>query len=220
MLPVYCKDGFWRPRPYLSYSQYNLFIKDPREYARVYIHGEEQTNAAMQLGKYVDDMINNDTKQEDPILEHLRIFRPVYQFRQYKLKGEINGVPIYGIFDGFDEVPIRLGEIKTGRCWTQEMADETEQLTFYALLIYLKFKIRPEELPITLTWMPTDWNGGDPIMTGEIFNFETHRNTRQILILGSMLMRVWKEIGYTCSEEYKSIGYNPFINMAPSTGED
>ena len=160
----------------------------------------------MELGKYVAEMIEHDEEQEDEVLENLRIFLPQYQNKEFKIEAEINGVPILGKLDGFNTDPIKVGEYKTGRFWSQEMADDTEQLDWYALLVYLKFRVLPDKIPMTLTWMPTDWNGGDPQVTGEIVNFETRRSTMRVLMIGKKIVDVWKEIGIFYEDKYRSIG--------------
>ena len=178
------------------------------EFARVYIYAEGETNPAMQLGKKVAEMIQEDREQEDEILEHLRIYLPQYEHKEYEINTTFNGIKLKGFLDGFDPPPkIRLGEYKTGRLWTQSMADKTEQLHWYALLVHLYFGIRPEEIPMVLTWMPTEWEVGNVIQpTGEIQNFETQRTTRDCLSIGKKIIKVYNDIGEFTAKEYKALG--------------
>lgn len=197
------------PRPYLSYSQYNVWTtKGHEEYARLYIYGEGKTNPAMELGKRVAEMIEKDEEQDDPVLEHLRTFLPQYRHKEYEIKAQFNKIPLFGILDGFNEPPeIKIGEYKTGRKWTQEMADQTEQLHWYALLVHLKFGIRPEEIPMVVHWMPTEWEIGNlPQPTGDIQNFETKRTADDLLKVGAKISKVWEAIGRFTSREYRSLG--------------
>lgn len=194
------------PRPYLSWSQLSLFQKSPREFAQRYIYGENRTNPAMELGKTVATMLEKDIEQDDAVLEHARIFLPSYPSREHRIEATIAGVPIMGLLDGYDPATHHIGEYKTGRLWTQALADQTKQLHFYALLIHLAYRVPPDKIGITLHWLPTDWNGGDPKITGEIVNFETRRTQMDLLNIGKEIVDTWRAIGEFCEKEYRSIG--------------
>jgi hypothetical protein len=203
----HCKEHFSQEEIY-SYSQYNVFLKQGwKQYAQTYIYDEQRTNPAMLLGKRVALMIEHDEIQNDEVLEHLRVWLPHYNHSEYVLKGVFCGVPLIGHIDGFSEPPsLKLGEFKTGRKWTQKMADETDQLTWYALLIHLNFGVKPEDIPMTLTWMPTEWNMGDPIVTGEIINFETRRTMSDVIRVGKKIKDSWEKLGILIAKEYESLG--------------
>lgn len=197
------------PRDHYSWSQYNIWVNQgPREYALKYIYDEAaRTNPRMLLGKQVAEMVENDLEQEDEALEHLRIFLPRYQYQEYKIEEELNGIKLVGFLDGFDEDPMKVGEYKTGRLWTKGMADKTEQLHWYALLLYLKFGVDPGRVPMVLHWMPTEWKEGEPLKpTGDIENFETRRTLRDCLDVGKRITDSWKKIGEFCAIEYASLG--------------
>lgn len=194
------------PRPYLSWSQLELFRKSPREYAMRYIYGSNPTNPAMELGKVVAEMLEKDTEQEDAALEHARIFLPSYPSKEHEIRATIAGVPLLGKLDGYDPVKGLIGEYKTGRLWTQERADKHRQLDFYALLVHLAYRVPVDRIGITLHWLPTEWNNGDPKITGDIVNFETSRTTSDILNISKEIVDTWKAIGEFCEKEYRSIG--------------
>jgi hypothetical protein len=180
----------------------------PAEYAKKYIYGgADETNPRMELGKRVAEMVEQDIEQEDEVLEHLRIFLPRYQHQEYAIRVPFNGITLLGYLDGFDENPMRVGEYKTGVRWTREQADKTEQLSWYALLLHLRFKVNPEVVPMTLHWMPTEWEFGDvPKPTGEIENFETRRTLRDCLDIGKKIVVAWREIGAFSAQEYAALG--------------
>ena len=178
------------------------------EFARVYLYGKGEENPAMQLGKKVAEMVEKDEEQEDEILEHLRIYLPQYKHKEYEINTTFNGIKLKGFLDGFEPPPkLVVGEYKTGRLWTQDMADRTEQLHWYALLVHLAFKIPPEKIRFVLTWMPTEWEVGNIIRpTGDIQNFETKRTTADCLKIGKKIIKAHQEIGQFCAKEYASIG--------------
>ena len=162
----------------------------------------------MKLGKRLDEIIDKDEEQENEVLEHLRIYWPKYQHKQYEINTTFNGIKLKGFLDGFNPPPKAIcGERKTGRLWTQTMADKTEQLDWYALLIHLAFKLPPEQIRFVLTWAPTVWEVGSIVQpTGEIQNFETKRTTKDILRIGAKIIKTHAEIGRFCAKEYKALG--------------
>ena len=197
------------PKDHFSWSQYNVWVNyGPAEFAKKYIYGgADLTNPRMELGKTVADMLEHDEENEDPILEHLRVFLPHYQHREYEIRKQFNGITLVGKLDGFNENPMRLGEYKTGVRWTQEMADKTEELDWYALLLHLQFGVNPLDVPFDLVWIPTKWDfPDDPKPTGEIYTFKTRRSYLDSIRIGKKIMKAWNEIGEFCAKEYRDIG--------------
>lgn len=195
------------PRDHFSWSQYNCFRNQgPYEYAKRYLYGDNPTNPAMELGKRVAVMLEDDARQEDATLEQLRIFLPRYAVHEHRIAVDFNGISLLAFLDGFTPDPLAVGEYKTGRLWTQQRADETEQLDFYALMLHLSLGIKPEDIPLTLHWMPTEWNNGDPQVTGDIENFKTRRDTMRCLTIGKRIMDTWRDIGDFTANEYRSLG--------------
>ncbi len=193
------------PRPYLSWTQLNLIETSVYQYVRTYVYEEKFSNPRMELGKRVAEMIEAGTVSADLELEHLRTFLPIYPEREYALKGEISGVPIYGKLDGFNPESLHLGEYKTGVRWNAKMVAESGQISFYALLVLLNYRMLPKR--ITLTWMPTETRPDGSIhVTGDIQNFETYRTMEDILLIAARIKKGWKKIQEVCAIEYKSIG--------------
>ncbi len=175
------------------------------QYVRTYIYGEKFTNARIDLGRRVAEMIEKGTVSSDVELEHLRTFLPLYPYREYQMSGEIAGVPIFGKLDGFTEEKLHIGEYKTGVYWDADRVATSGQLSFYALLVFLKYRKLPQR--ITLTWMPTEIRpDGSVHVTGDIQNFETYRTMEDILEIGARIKKSWKLIQEVCEAEYKSIG--------------
>lgn len=197
-----------RPRPYYNWSQYDTFVhKGWKAYAMKYIYGQNDPNPAMRLGLDIATMIERDEEQDDHLLEHLRTWLPQYQKKEYEIAEVFCNIPVMGHLDGFDTSPIKIGEYKTGRApWDQKRVDELEQLTWYVLLVTLRYGVKAEDVPCELTWMPTDWNNGDPKVTGDIVCFETRRTTRDMVILGKNIVDSWKKLGHYVEKEFDSLG--------------
>ncbi len=197
-------------RKVFSWSAYNVWVNyGPMEFAKKYLYGgADEMNPRMMTGRIVADMIESDQEQDDPTLEHLRVFLPRYQHQEYEIEVPFNGLKLIMHLDGFDEDPAKIGEYKTGVLWNEKLVEKWEQLSWYALGVHLKFGVDPGSVPIVLTWMPTVWKQGDmmPRPTGEIRNFPTVRTTRDCLNIGKKIMDTWQKIEKFCEEENKSIG--------------
>ena len=207
------------PRPYLSWSQLSLFEKDPNLYYQVYVEGLDQFRTKyLELGKRMADVLENGFDEEhDPMFEYIGMFMPSYPHREFQIPRLINegeksgckcskclargiekplvfeGVPLYGKLDGFDDKTLTIGEYKTGKKWTQGMVDKADQLTFYTLLVWLKYKKFPKK--IFLHWARTDEDlEGNLKLVGEIKTFETKRRLADLILLSKRIKNAWKGI--------------------------
>lgn len=183
------------PRGYLSWSQLNLWEKDPNLYYQVYIEGLDQFRTKyLELGKRMADGLENGFDIEhDPMFEMLIIFLPAYPKREFEVKAEFEGIPLLGKFDGFDEEILDLGEYKTGKKWTQGSVDNSGQLTFYAFLIWLKYGKFPSK--IQLHWARTDEDmEGTLFLTGEMKTFTTTRSMKDIILFSKRIKTAWAGI--------------------------
>jgi len=195
------------PREYISWSQLSAYETSPYQYAKRYIYEDNPENPRMKLGRDVAEMLEEGIEQEDKELEFFRTFLPEYPEKEYKIEGEISGIKILGKLDGWDEKNLHIGEYKTGAkgTWNQKRVDEHGQLSFYALLVYLKYGKLPKR--ITLHWLPTAITPEKGLhLTGDIHHFETTRTQKDLIDIGARIKRAWKGIIELCDEEYKAIG--------------
>ncbi len=191
------------PRPYLSWSQIQLFERSPDLYVRKYIYGEDEpATEAMRLGKRLAQALEVQEKTGDDALDNLLNFFPAYPQREFKMEATLEGleVPLYGILDGFDEKELRIGEYKSGRLWDQSMVDDSGQLKMYALMVWLKYKKIPSE--VMLHWAKTQYNEeNELVFAGEIQSFEASISVKDILLFTNRVLRVWDGIK-TVSKEH------------------
>lgn len=75
---------------------------------------------------------------------------------EHELRVTIGGIHCVGFIDNFDLENRAFSEFKTGKNWTQKKAQEHGQIDMYCAMIYLKYGIKPEELTISLIWLPTE----------------------------------------------------------------
>lgn len=183
------------PRGYLSWSQLNLWEKDPNLYYQVYFEGLDQFRTKyLELGKRMATTLANGFDEErDPLFEMLSVFMPAYSHREFDLKAEFEGIPLVGKLDGWNGKTLTIGEYKTGKNWTQGMVDRLGQLTFYALLVWLKYKRLPRK--IFLHWARTDEDMfGNLKLTGDVRTFETQRTLRDLILFSKRIKVTWTGI--------------------------
>jgi len=183
------------PRGYLSWSQLSLFEKDPNLYWQVYIEGIQNFKTKyLELGKRMATTLENGKSDDgDPMLELMAIYMPSYPAKEFDIKVMFEGIPLVGKLDGWNEKTLTIGEYKSGKNWTQSMANETGQLTMYALLIWLKYKKLPAK--ILLHWARTDEDmEGNLVLTGEIKTFTTQRSLKDIILFSKRIKSAWAGI--------------------------
>lgn len=144
---------FLEKRP-LSYSAFNSFSDpqwgNPQKWYEVYILGKRQSSPELTFGSKIDKQF-----QDDPTFlpEIPRIGSLQHEMRAVLELGK-KKVFLLGIADQRNKTQIR--DLKTGKNpWTKKKADETKQLTFYALLAWLIDGIKPEELEFYIDYVPT-----------------------------------------------------------------
>lgn len=167
----------------LSWSALASFEWNPEDWYRSYVLGEKQFSREMEFGSYVDKRIQTDSK----FLPDL----PRYALMQHKMKTSFGKIPLVGIPDGLDFDVLHLADFKTGKkAWDQKRADETGQLTFYLLLLWLTNNVKPEQFKCYIHWLPTKENGDFSITLIEpvkIHTFETKRTMRDLLDFGKRI---------------------------------
>lgn len=183
----------WKKRPF-SWSQYSSWLWNKEEWFDKYIlnkpyKGTKET----EFGSYVDLKIQNDPT----FLPSLKR----YEHMQYKLNIKLDGIHLVGIPDGLELTKSKeLADYKTGKNkWDKKRADETGQLTFYLLLIYVTYKIKPEEFKCKIHWLPTQETGNFSIsfvdnIENNIKTLETKRTMLDILKFAKSIKSVRKEM--------------------------
>lgn len=183
------------PRGYLSWSQMALFEKDKNLYYQVYWEGVQQfMSKYLLLGKRMADTLEFGFDPEhDATFEGIVLSLPPYPEREFEIKEELDGITLLGRMDGFDEGVLDVGEYKSGKKWTQKLVDNHGQLTFYALLVWLKYKKLPSK--IKLHWAQTkDTEDGGLELTGYTQTFETVRTMADIILFTKRIKDDWRGI--------------------------
>lgn len=181
---------------YLSYSKKKLFERSEELFSQVYFKGIElDSTERMMFGKDLADALEDGARtSENEMIAHALLYLPKYPRHEYKVRVKFDGISFLSAYDGYDSKQKGIGEYKTGRSsWTQSRVDRDEQLTFYAMTHYFKWKKLPKW--IRLHWLNT--------ATGEIKTFEANRSVVQILRYFNECKATWKSI-QKLIKEYKN----------------
>ena len=187
------------PRPYLSWSQLNLWERDKELYRRTYIDGLKQfENVYLKTGKALADRLETGIKTDNKMIEYLALMLPKYPKVEFEIRANFKGIPVLGRLDCYDPKKRIVGEIKTGKNWSQGMVDKSGQLTFYAMLVWLKTKKLPSK--IRLHWAKTKLDSdGDLQIVGDIKTFYTTRSISDIILMYGRVKKCWSEIIKMCN---------------------
>lgn len=195
------------PKGYLSPTQLWLWENKRDWYIRKYINGEdiEESNLKMEFGKKFAKSRETDEMLDDENLEMAKILMPTLPIREkeitafLKLDGGLK-VKLLGKPDGFDKKNLDILDDKTGKKWTQKMADQSQQFTFYALLVWLKYKKLPRK--IIVNWVEAaereiEKNGDvycDIYATGKRQTFISQRKMTDIYSLIGKISKAARDI--------------------------
>lgn len=166
-----------RIKDYFSPSQYALWKTSKRQYYKRYSLGEESKpnkffNKGKEIGSYlqlinenpdVDKKVLAESMSTDPLLYQLSMSVPTLDIMEDKLEVVCDGGhKLLGYVDSVNLVNSKFLEYKSGKVdskgndpWTQEKVDEADQLTFYALMYWIKSG-RKEIPSCELIWIETE----------------------------------------------------------------
>lgn len=198
------------PRGYLSYTQIELWRKDPKRYIRQYIHGESGfENAGMRFGKRTSDALENGADGDDLLMEAAVALIPAYAKREHEIRATLKdkdgrSVVLLGKLDTFDPKTPRFREYKTGKVpWTQARANKHWQLPFYAALIMLDCGKIPKDT--YLDWIETEYTDYGVQFTGNIKSYRVEIDMLRVLDTLAVAMKAAREIDAAYRAEMKTL---------------
>jgi hypothetical protein len=194
------------PRDYVSWSQLNCWNIGKERWWNVYVLGENGFNEErVVFGKVFSEAREKGCGiEEDMGLEFARIMLPSYPKREFEIEAVMGGIKLLGRLDSFDENGLKVGEDKTGKEWTKRMVDESEQLDFYALLVYAKYNKLPGEM--RLNWAETkidEW--GNILATGRFEMFYTSRDLVRVMRMFGRVKRYREEVEAYLKERWSEV---------------
>lgn len=201
------------PERAFSWSAMSKFKWSKEQWYQKYVMKiEAEKTPELIFGSWVDEKIQKSKK----FLPH--VIR--YPLLQHRMETTFNGIPLVGLPDAyrppvevvigknkkktnfkFDVLRPAIRDYKTGRNpWTQVRADETGQLTFYALLLWLTEGIRADDVEFYIDWLPTRYQDGKIVFIEKDHRklkpktFKTRRTMRQVLKFGQTIMDTYEEM--------------------------
>ncbi len=215
-----------RPRAYISFSQMTTFEQDPDRFVRQYIyHDKQRVSRNMAYGSAMADGLEMDEATGDPMLDLVIARLPRFELMDKAVedpKGtwitfkrgnrEIKAcVPI--LEDKKEQIPIlalpdtaipdytAFKEYKTSvRRWTQRMADESGQITFYATAIWLAKGFIPDDIELVNAQVEY-LDDGRIQPTGDILRFSTKRSMIDVIKMTSRIKKAWAGVDDLCKKE-------------------
>lgn len=208
------------PKPYLSYSAMDLWLRDKQSYRGRYYLGEPYISTPYtEFGNVVGGALEN-RDWENPVLQPVIGKVPQGNSPEHEISVDILGVPFFGKLDDLHLDTLAIEEYKTGirnlkgeAPWDRVKVRKHKQLSLYSLLVRTKFgSYNPD---IKLTWMETKWGnickqvefGGSTVedcrqglfLTGHVEIF--HREIREWELdrMANIIRKAAEEI----SEDYK-----------------
>jgi len=166
-------------RDYFSWSQLNAWEKNQNIYYEMYVLGMEAPFTKwMKKGKDLAEYLEKGTCDDEDI-KQVADFIPRYKKSEFEIKVKLEDINLLGYFDSFDDDTLDLYEYKTGKKYTQGMANKLGQLDFYALMVWLKYKKLPRS--IKLIWIETETIDDEVKFTGKIKTFEVKKTMKDII---------------------------------------
>jgi hypothetical protein len=197
------KDIINNKRP-MSWSSISSWKYSKEDWANKYIDDAPKTSSPeMEFGKKIGKLLETKADYLPQVPRHSKM--------EHKFMVKVGGIPLVGYADTFcDNTFKKLGEYKTGKKeWDQKRVDEHGQIDMYLLMNYVTNKIRPEDVEVTMVWLPTKDDSDFSISFVEpiednIKIFKTKRTTTDIVKFAAEIKRIYKEMELYCENRAKN----------------
>lgn len=193
--------GLLLPKGYLSYSQMDLWLKNPSQYKSQYFeNGPRIKTRYTEFGKKIAEMIENGLHTQ--VLPNLIVF-PEHEF---KIETIVNGVPVLCYLDSYHPDTNEFRDDKTGmKPWTQGKVQSHEQLPFYACALKALTGNTPKKCYID--WLETrevkktsGFSSPSLQLTGKVVPFERIFDEREIMRMEQKIQTVAIQISNAYKE--------------------
>lgn len=188
------------PKPHISYSQIQLWKSNKDRYRKLYYDNNSAyklNNSGLEYGKVVADALEKGIETGDLLTDAAMLLLPKFDMADKEILVEIKtkdgSFMVLGRPDSMNSVTNEFYEFKTGKgAWTANKAQKHPQMVFYAMLIYLKYKVVLDHAH--LVWIETEDKDGVVTPTGKIEKFEVTFTLLDILNCIAETTKVAKEI--------------------------
>lgn len=183
-----------------------MFEMSPTKYADRYIHDRQQyTTKNMAYGSLMAEGLENEEATGDPLLDAMMAQIPKFELMDKPIEADLpNGrtkIRLLAKPDTCKADYSAFKEYKTSvRDWTQKMANQSGQITFYATTLYLLTGKIPQDIELVYVQV-TYTEDGKMTPTGRILRFPTTRNMIDIIKMTDRMRKAWFGISELCERE-------------------
>lgn len=194
------------PRPYLSFSQMTTFEMSPEKYADQYLYGKKnRISRNMAYGSMMADGLETEEATGDAVLDAMMARIPKFELMDVAFQAELpDGKGKINILAKPDTAKADYSafkEYKTSiRKWTQKMANDSGQITFYATTVLLKYGFIPKDIELVNVQVAYN-DDGSISPTGELLRFPTTRSMIDIIKMTGRMKKAWHGIEKLCEKE-------------------
>lgn len=182
------------------------FEMSPQKYADQYLFGMKQRiSRNMAYGSLMADGLEDGEASGDPFLDLMMARIPKFELMDIAFEADLKDgkktIRILAKPDTATADYTAFKEYKTSvRKWTQKMADESGQITFYATTVWLKFGFIPQDIELVNVQVAYEADGSlRP--TGELWRYPTKRTMVDIIKMTARMKRAWHGIQELCQKE-------------------
>lgn len=176
-----------------------MFEMSPEKYAQCYIYDQKmRPTKNMDYGTLMANGLELDEATGDPLLDLMMSQIPKFELMDKPINTELkDGKEVIHILAKPDTCKkdfTAFKEYKTStRKWTQKMADDSGQISFYATAIWLKTGRIPQD--IELVNVPVEYDPkGALTPTGELIRLPTKRSMVDIIKMTTRMRNAWHGI--------------------------
>lgn len=184
------------PKPYLSWSQINLWQKYPKQYAKRYFIGERVfSTPEMAFGSKFGECVEHGNLFDTPteMIETVSNLERMYYY-EFPVVIQRDSYYLLGYIDALNKDLSLLHEYKTGKtAWTKDKAEKHGQLKMYSAAIRAYKGFIPD---CKLIWFETEGAGEEIKFTGSRFDYPVKYNDTELDDFLNMCDEVAEEISY------------------------
>ena len=176
-----------------------MLEKNPEQWKETYLYGKKfGINRGMAIGKRMADGLENDEASGDVVMDLVMTKIPKFEMMDIEFRAELkNGKEKIQILckpDTWKKDMTAFKEYKTAqKRWTKKQVDESGQVTFYAMGMFLKTGKIPGEIELVEVETKSAL-GGEIECTGAIYRHHTVRSMGQILNMMVRARKAWEKI--------------------------
>ena len=179
------------PRKHISWSQISSLNWSAEQYKQTYIYNKRQDSIFLTFGSEFHNALEHRDKQVPEHFENIRTQIPTAEQSEVKMEANIDGIPIIGIYDGYNPAKREIVEYKTGK--KESMKSWHGQLSLYVLLHFQNFGKLPKS--VKLYWAQTLLNENDQlIFSGDVREYDIEIKIKDILEITRRILKAHQEI--------------------------